>query len=240
MLIAERIESEPIFFAHRGGMADAEENTIEAFILAIASGSTGLESDAWITADRKIILQHSARFGPFYKRRLFEKSNLADIPARITSLDSFYKKIKGDYHFSIDVKATEAGTQIIDTSMEHNFPLKKLWLCHSEVKNLKEWREVNPNVRLVNSSNKSQITEGYERRLANLSKYNINALNLHFSEWNEGLTALCHRFGVRCFAWDVQEVRQFIKLFKIGIDGVFSDHTTRMLQTWKVFSENSY
>jgi hypothetical protein len=41
----------PIGFAHRGARADAPENTLEAFRLALDKGATGLESDVWLTAD---------------------------------------------------------------------------------------------------------------------------------------------------------------------------------------------
>ena len=40
-----------IGFAHRGASADARENTLEAFRLALELGATGLESDVWLTAD---------------------------------------------------------------------------------------------------------------------------------------------------------------------------------------------
>ncbi|HKY78076.1 MAG TPA: glycerophosphodiester phosphodiesterase family protein, partial [Acidimicrobiia bacterium] len=38
----------PIGFAHRGARAQAPENTLEAFALALRLGATGLESDAWV------------------------------------------------------------------------------------------------------------------------------------------------------------------------------------------------
>ncbi|MGA1075335.1 MAG: glycerophosphodiester phosphodiesterase, partial [Ilumatobacteraceae bacterium] len=48
----------PIMFAHRGARAHAPENTIEAFQLALRLGATGLESDAWLTADGVVVLDH--------------------------------------------------------------------------------------------------------------------------------------------------------------------------------------
>ena len=48
----------PIGFAHRGARAHAPENTLEAFALALRLGATGLESDAWLTADGEVVLDH--------------------------------------------------------------------------------------------------------------------------------------------------------------------------------------
>ena len=48
----------PIGFAHRGARANAPENTLEAFRLAVRLGATGLESDVWRTADGVAVLDH--------------------------------------------------------------------------------------------------------------------------------------------------------------------------------------
>ena len=55
----------PIGFAHRGGMAHAPENTLEAFRLALRLGASGLESDAWLTADGVVVLHHDRSIGTF-------------------------------------------------------------------------------------------------------------------------------------------------------------------------------
>src|ERR671917_2729199 len=48
----------PYAFAHRGARAQAPENTLEAFTLALRLGATGLESDVWLTADGEAVLDH--------------------------------------------------------------------------------------------------------------------------------------------------------------------------------------
>ena len=48
----------PIAFAHRGARAHAPENTLEAFRRALDLGATGLETDAWLTADGAVVLDH--------------------------------------------------------------------------------------------------------------------------------------------------------------------------------------
>ena len=48
----------PVGFAHRGARAHAPENTLEAFALALRLGATGLETDAWLTADGQVVLDH--------------------------------------------------------------------------------------------------------------------------------------------------------------------------------------
>jgi glycerophosphoryl diester phosphodiesterase len=48
----------PTNFAHRGASAQAPENTIEAFRLAVEAGAGGLELDVHMTFDREIVVIH--------------------------------------------------------------------------------------------------------------------------------------------------------------------------------------
>lgn len=47
-----------MIIAHRGASADARENTIAAFRLAIAQGADGLECDLRMSADGQIVISH--------------------------------------------------------------------------------------------------------------------------------------------------------------------------------------
>lgn len=50
--------SAPVIIAHRGASADAPENTLAAFRLAIAQGADGLECDLRMSADGVIVISH--------------------------------------------------------------------------------------------------------------------------------------------------------------------------------------
>ncbi len=50
--------SAPLIIAHRGASADAPENTLAAFRLAIAQGADGLECDLRMSADGMIVISH--------------------------------------------------------------------------------------------------------------------------------------------------------------------------------------
>ena len=50
--------SAPLIIAHRGASADAPENTLAAFRLAITQGADGLECDLRMSADGVIVISH--------------------------------------------------------------------------------------------------------------------------------------------------------------------------------------
>ena len=56
--VLEVTRDRPLFFAHRGGLREAPENTIEAFESAIENGVDVLELDVHSSADGKLVVHH--------------------------------------------------------------------------------------------------------------------------------------------------------------------------------------
>ena len=48
---------------------------------------------------------------------------------------------------------------------------------------------------------------------------------------DRGLVSLFHRFGVKAFAWDAQEVRHLRAMLRMRIDAVYCDRPDRMVAT---------
>ena len=220
---------EPVLFAHRGGMAHAQENTLDAFRLAIRLGATGLESDVWPTSDGVPVLTHHRRVGPFYRRRAVTSTAAELLPVTLPSLEDLYRAVGTGCQVSLDVMDPAVTAQVVAVASRHPGALGRLWLCHPDWETLASWRELHPRIRLVDSTRLERIEEGPERRAAHLSAARIDAINLHQSEWTGGLTTLFHRFGLACLGWDAQHERQLDHLFRMGIDGVYSDHVDRMV-----------
>ena len=224
-----RPDSEPVLFAHRGGMAHAPENTLDAFRLAMRLGATGLESDVWPTSDGVPVLTHHGRVGPFYRRRAVTDIAAGSLPATLPSLEDLYRAVGTGCQVSLDVMDPAVTAQVVAVANRHPGALGRLWLCHPDWETVASWRGLHPRIRLVDSTRLERIEEGPERRAARLAAARIDAINLHQSDWTGGLTALFHRFGLACLGWDAQHERQLDHLFRIGIDGVYSDHVDRMV-----------
>jgi glycerophosphoryl diester phosphodiesterase len=65
--------------------------------------------------------------------------------------------------------------------------------------------------------------------VARSAEAGIDVLNMHHTDWNGGLVAMVHRFGVMAFGWDAQHERVLRELLRSGVDGVYSDHVDRMV-----------
>lgn len=220
----------PIGFAHRGARADAPENTLEAFVLAVRLGATGLESDVWLTSDGEAVLDHDGVVRSGLRKRPIAETPLADLPPHIPALADLYAEVGEGLELSLDVKDAAAFDRVIDVARAAGGgALEHLWLCHHRWTQVAEWRSVCPEVRLVDSTFVGRMTDGPEARAAALANAGVDAVNLHHSEWTGGLTALFHRFEVLCFGWDAQHGRILEDLLDKGIDAVYSDHVDRMV-----------
>lgn len=68
-----RAEGRPLVLGHRGASADAPENTLTAFRLALAEGADGVELDAWRCATGEVVVFHDR-----------DARRLAGSPLRVT------------------------------------------------------------------------------------------------------------------------------------------------------------
>ena len=218
----------PIGFAHRGARAHAPENTLEAFRLAVRLGATGLESDVWITADGQAVLDHDGVVGGRFRRRPIASVDRADLPEHVPTLAELYDAVGPDLELSLDVKDPAAVAEVVACSRDAGAE-GRLWLCHPDWRTVVAWRELSPDVKLVESTRLKRLDGSPELHVARSAEAGIDALNLHHSDWNGGLIAMVHRFEVLAFGWDAQFERILDGLLDAGIDGVFSDHVDRMV-----------
>lgn len=232
-LVQQRLPSRidpPIGFAHRGARAHAPENTIEAFRLARRLGATGLESDVWVTRDGQAVLDHDG-----VVRRRGRKIAIRDVdrkalPSHVPSVAELLDSIGGDFEFSVDVKDPSAIDALLREVRHSGTGIEqRLWICHPEFDVVAGWRRLT-HARLVDSTRLARIKEGPERRAARLREAAVDAINMHFTDWNGGLVTLFHRFDRFALGWDLQHDEALINCLRMGLDGVFSDWTDRMMQ----------
>ncbi len=229
--MADALRMPPVAFAHRGARAAAPENTIEAFTLAVTLGATGLETDAWLTSDGVAVLDHDGVVRSGLRRRPISQVSAADLPATVATVAQLYEAVGCDLELSVDVKDPAAAAPLVAAARAAggDDALGRLWLCSPDWRVAASWRDLSPAVRLVDSTRRRQVKEGIEKRAAVLAAADVDALNMHHSDWNGGLTTLVHRFGVHAFAWDCQFERVVASMLVAGIDGVYGDHVEEMV-----------
>lgn len=229
--LAQSAAVAPITFAHRGARIEERENTIPAFAYALKRGARGLESDAWLSADGEVVLVHEAVSWRGMRRVRVEQTSAADLAEyEIPRLAEVYEACGADFELSIDAKTREVARPLIEVARRAG-AAERLWLCSPSVGLLRALREEGAPSRLVHSRRRQAISVPLERHAADLSKIGVDAMNMHHTDWSKGLVSLFHRFDVRAFAWDVQEVRYLRAALTMDVDGVYCDHVDRMVAT---------
>src|SRR4051794_10481956 len=219
----------PIAFAHRGGRADAPENTLVAFRQALALGATGLESDARVAADGEVVLVHGPTIRSGLRRikiRTLPSARLAELG--VPRLTDLYAEVGWDFELSLDLKEPDLAGRIVACARAAG-ALDRLWLCARDPEELAAARRADPDVRLVHSMGRRAYGDALERHASGLAREGVAALNLRETEWSLGLVTLAHRFGLLAFAWDAQEYRRMRAVLEMGVDAIYSDHVERMV-----------
>jgi glycerophosphoryl diester phosphodiesterase len=226
----------PITFAHRGARADAPENTLAAFRLALDLGARGLESDARLSADGEVVLVHGAVAREGWRRKRVVQSSVAELAEiSVPRLADLYAELGTDYELSLDVYDPAAGSGIVEVARAVG-ALDRLWLCSSKPELLVRLGARAPDAHLVHSVRRRKVEIPLERHAAQLAELGIDVVNMHRSDWSAGLVGLFHRFGVHAFAWDAQEVRHLRELLTMDVDALYSDHVARMVATVSEFT----
>lgn len=223
----------PIAFAHRGARALAPENTISAFELGLKLGANGLESDAWLTADGMAVLDHDGMHRGLLRRQPIKQLQRRHLLSHIPDFAELLALSSSRCHLSIDVKDYDVVDQLVADAEAAQFPLQHLWLCHYDIEKVLDMRTRHPQVRVVDSTRLSKMKDGIEKRAARLAEHGVDALNLHISDWSGGLVTLVHRFDVLCFGWDAQFPPILETAFRMGLDGVYSDHVDRLVEAYE-------
>lgn len=215
-----------ITFAHRGARAHLQENTIEAFELAIRLGATGLESDTWITRDGIAVLDHDGIVKGRLRNKPISSFDRDELPDWIPSLADMYLRCGSQLHVSLDIKDVNSMDAVVRTMNTLGNPAKT-WLCHPDLTFLEQWIGRVGGANLVHSTRLKALSKGPERHAATLRDLGISTVNMPFPDWNGGLVTLFHRFNIFCFGWNLQYPEVLTTGLRMGLDGIFSDWPDR-------------
>jgi len=220
--------SPPLGFAHRGASARAPENTLEAFLLALELGASGLESDVWLTADAVPVLDHDGRFeleGVVRPIRSLERDTL---PPHVPTLAELYEACGPGVPLSLDLKDAAVAPAVVRVAAEAG-ALEGLWLCHWNWKTVAALRELSPAIKLVDSTRAHHMRTPPGPRAERMERLGIDALNLHHDDWSDEMVDALHRRGRLALAWDTQSKAHASAALALGIDAIYSDHVDRMM-----------
>jgi glycerophosphoryl diester phosphodiesterase len=215
-------------FAHRGGRAHGGDNAIATFREALARGATGLETDAWLTSDGAVVLSHDGVHRVAKRRRLPMADLLREeLPTHVPSLDELYDACGTDFDLAVDVRLPQVAAAVLAVARRRG-ATARLWLVAPAPSLLSAWRELDPDVHLAHTIRRA---DRHATSVREVAEHGGEALNMRWPWWTPSFVGLVRDAGLLAFGYDAQSRFALHRCVRLGLDGVFSDHVDRLVET---------
>jgi glycerophosphoryl diester phosphodiesterase len=233
------VKKKTVVYAHRGASGYEIENSFSAFEKAIELGADGLETDCWLSGDKKtVILNHGQNLQIFpdsisqpIAKLSVEEIRKITLPngEKIPTLQEFFerfhnKKAKSGekLKFSIDLQDTQVYKTVISLLEEFEL-IDRVVLCGWNLLLLNRVRKFNSRVKLVASNLQNQIFEetlGVDGKIRKLKLY---AFNIRAENFKPPMQDMLNLAKLKCFIWDLHTEEELRKYLKFRPDAVFSN-----------------
>jgi glycerophosphoryl diester phosphodiesterase len=231
----------PTIFAHRGASAHAPENTLAAFSLALRQEADGIELDAKLSKDRHVVVIHDSTVYrttgvqgrvsemTLSELRALDAGSHFDITFKgeqIPTLDEVFAAV-GRLAF-INIELTnyaspfdELPEKVVRSIRRHNLAERVMFSSFNPIA-LKRAKGLLPTVpigMLAFPGRKGSWQRA--RLLESLMQY--EALHPEAGDVTPSLVERFHHKGKRLHVYTVNTADDMRRLFRLGVDGIFTD-----------------
>jgi glycerophosphoryl diester phosphodiesterase len=154
--------------AHRGYVtAGAPENTLEAFIAAIAAGADAIELDVQRLADSTLVIFHDDEIaGQPVGQLTHEQLQRAAPDRRIPSFEEFAQALRGRTRLDVELKAAGVARDVIDTLARRGWGLHEFAITSFDSTMLSDARRCEPGVKIGLLTEHEAVAMGLARAKA--------------------------------------------------------------------------
>lgn len=232
----------PLVIGHRGGGEEAPENTRAAFEALRALGVRHIETDAHITADSVVVINHDdtvdRTFDGEGRIREMDWDELKELRGptgeRMLTLAEALVEFP-DMYFNIDAKTDAVAEPLVDVLVEVGALERTLVASFSEARLAHLRRKGIPAlntslgtsavVRLVAAA---QCASDASRWNVPGPKQGVRAVQVPMRRGpirvvDKRFVATAHRAGLAVHVWTVNEPEDMVRLIDLGVDGIVTD-----------------
>lgn len=237
----------PLIIAHRGASAEAPENTLAAYALAIEQGALLAECDIYLTADGVPVLFHDSDLerttngrGPIIN---FSLAHLKELDAgswknaayageTIPTLVEFLLAVKGKLRPVIEIKGKdrEIESQVIRALRQAQFPSEDVMIFsfhYQVVEKIARLDPALPTTWLVTPPEAGEDAGPFFRRAL---EARVSALGVSHDKLTPSFLRRAHESGLSLFVWTVNDAQRMVQLANMGVDGVITDRPALALE----------
>ncbi|MFI6038443.1 glycerophosphodiester phosphodiesterase [Streptomyces sp. NPDC051315] len=226
----------PIAFAHRGGAAGGQENTVAQFRRAVDLGYRYIETDVHATRDGKLVAFHDATLD----RVTDGVGRIADLPwadvrhARVGGKEPvpLFEELLETFpevRWNVDLKAEPALHPLLNLIARTGAWDRVCVGSFSEARVTRAQRLAGP--RLATSYGTRGVLNLRLRSWGVPAALRRSAVAAQVPEAQSGIQVVDHRFvraaharGLQVHVWTVNERDRMHRLLDLGVDGIMTDH----------------
>jgi len=232
------MKSNFLFIGHRGTRINFDENTLEAFEIALKSGANYIEFDIRELKDGKIVVFHDSSLDRTTNGSgLIKDYNSTDIMNLVTKnrkykipfLIEVLKRLKDKIGFIIELKDVEQWENAINIVINENL-LHQTIFSGRDFGLLKIIKKRFPNIKVCYNITKGiglNVKKFFESPKLEEIDFRLDMINLRSDIINNKFIEKCHRHKTLVLAWDFinykDPVEKIKHLIEIGIDGILFD-----------------
>lgn len=234
----------PLIVAHRGDSANAPENTLAAFRLALENGADGIELDVMLSADQKLVVIHDDTLD----RTTNGHGQVGNMPlAALRELDAgswFRPEFKGEPIPLLDEVFAEFGGKFLINVELKNYKTPKdqlpelvvalikkhgiagsVLLSSFNARNLPRAKSLAPEIRTGLLTLPGLL--GFPMRGFFGRRYNADDLHPYYRDVSEKMVQSRHSLGQRVNVWTVDAPDDLRRMQTLGVDMIICNDPAR-------------
>lgn len=224
--------AEIFLWAHRGASAEAPENTLAAFELALQQGAGGIELDVHLSRDGVPMVIHDETLerttnerGAVSARTAAELQRLdagswfapGFSGEEVPTLEQVLQLVGEQARINIEIKSSAAGAAVLDVLQR--YPGSRVLVSSFDHRLLARLRGLAPELALGFLVDSPWWRSGLRRALASGGE----SFHPRQELVSHPLLQACHRAGLKVYPWTVDAPVRGAELVRLGCDGLFTN-----------------
>ena len=221
----------PLAFAHRGGAADGDENTVDAFARSVALGYRYIETDVHASADGVAVVFHDSTLARIAGRpeRVRDLPWAVLAPLGIPRLDEVLAAWP-EVRFNIDVKDDTGVDPTVEVVRRAGALDRVLLASFSDARTARMRALLGPDVATSLGSRgvarlwaASRAGRGGVRLAASVAAAQVPPRQGPVRVVDERFVRYAHRLGLQVHVWTIDTPDRMHELLDLGVDGIMTD-----------------
>jgi glycerophosphoryl diester phosphodiesterase len=217
-----------ILLGHRGARRYAPENTLAAFDLSLEHGADGFEFDVRCTSNKQSIICHDPRLN----RLVIRKHTLKQLQASYASekewppsLEDVLDRYARSAFLNIEVKV-RGMEKLVARAVKRTRPQRGYFISSFLPSVVLELHAIDGSLVLG-------ALAQTRWQLRRWSKLPVTYVVPHYRLLSPRLIKKLHAAGKTVVTWTVNDPRQMLRAATMGVDGIISDDTQLLVETFK-------